>query len=260
MEEHVAHEVYAVHVAVGLALLDGIVAVEGEEVVVQALGKRRLPGLELVDEVLELRRGRPRELALQVFGAGPARDLAPDVGCAHAVADDANLAHWQCYGGHALRVVKLGRALGLAKDKVLALAGQLDGHVGGRQRPLASLAAAEERVHQEAGPGSSAAHLGLDELLARRHAIAWYARLARQVHDLDQTNGHAQVYPRPPPVAGAPVMARQHQQRLHAADGGCLEVLLQDLAGMGGIGIAGRRLSTKGRGRLLHESAHTLHC
>lgn len=39
MQEHVAHKVDAVHVAVGLALLDGIVAVEGKEVVLEALGQ-----------------------------------------------------------------------------------------------------------------------------------------------------------------------------------------------------------------------------
>lgn len=208
--------------------------------------------------MLKLRRRGPGQLRLEVFVAGPASDLAPDVGGTHAVGNDADFADGQGDGGHALGVVELGGALGLAKDKVLALAGQLDGHVCGRQRPLAALAAAQQRVHEEAGPGGAAADFGLDELLARGDAVARDARLARQVHDLDEADGHAQVYPGAPSVAGAPVMAGQHEEGLDAADGGRFEVLLQDLAGMGGIGIASLCLGAEGGRGVLDESGKGL--
>lgn len=255
VQEHVAHKVDAVHVAVGLALLNGIVAVNGKEVVLEALGQGRLPALELVDELLELRRRGPGQLRLEVLVAGPAGDLAPDVCGAHAVANDADFANGESDGGHALRVVELGGALGLAKDKVLALAGQLDGHVCGGQGPLAALAAAQQRVHEEAGPGGAAADLGLDELVAGRDAVAGDARLAGQVHDLDEADGHAQVDPGAPAIASAPVVAGEHEQGLDAADGGRLEVLLQDLAGVGGVGIAGLSLGAEGRRRVFDEAA-----
>jgi hypothetical protein len=44
-----------------------------------------------------------------------------------------------------------------------------------------------------------------------------------------------------------------HQGFLHAADRGRLEVLLQDLAGMGGVGIAGLSLRLERRRRVFDE-------
>jgi hypothetical protein len=142
---------------------------------------------------------------------------------------------------------------GLAEDEGLLLAGQLDGHVRGVQRPLAALPTAQQRVHQEACPGRPPAHLGLDELLARRHAVPRCLELLRQVHDLDQADGHAQVDPGASSVAGAPVVAGEHEQRLHAADARRLEIALEELAGAGGVGIAGLCLRAEARGRVFHE-------
>ena len=255
VQEHVAHEVDAVHVRVGLALLDGIVAVEGEEVVLQALGQRLLPALELVDELLELRRRRPRQLRLEVVGARPLGDLAPYVGGAQAVPDDADLADWEGDGRHAHAVVELLGTRGLTEDKVLALARQLDGHVVGLQRALPPLASAQQRVHQEAGPGSATADFGLDELVTCGHAVARDLELLGQVHDLDEADGHAEIDPGAPSVAGAPVVAGEHEQRLHAADARRLEVRLQHLAGVGGVGVAGLGLRAERRRGVFDEAA-----
>jgi hypothetical protein len=49
-------------------------------------------------------------------------------------------------------------------------------------------------------------------------------------------------------------MSRQHQQGLHTTDARRLKIRLQDLAGVGGEGIASLSLGLEGRRRLIYES------